>query len=141
MKTVQRNKKNPLDTLFNAFMNDKITKNVSTYNGIYKRIQAYGQAQKIKPCIYINNLKRLHYSPILYGLEQYKHYTNIQYKKTYYDTDKIKVLSYKNPSKSAKSFQQFLQKKSQKFNSSRIKSYRFIHTYSELNSILIPAYR
>jgi hypothetical protein len=63
-KTVQNRIKNPLDTLFNAFINDKINKNVLPYNGIYKRIQGYRQAQNVNPYTCINKLKRLHYSPI-----------------------------------------------------------------------------
>lgn len=64
IKTVQHRKKNPLDTLFNAFINDKINKNVLPYNGIHKIIQAHRQAQKEKPYTCINKSKRPHYNPI-----------------------------------------------------------------------------
>lgn len=41
IKTLKHSIKNPLDTLFNAFINDKINKNVLPYNGIYKLMQAH----------------------------------------------------------------------------------------------------
>lgn len=64
VKTVRHSINNPINTLFNAFNNDKINKNVSPYNGIYKRIQSYRQAQNVNPYTCINKSKRLHYSPI-----------------------------------------------------------------------------
>lgn len=80
IKTLKHGIKNPLDTLFNTFINDKINKNVLPYNGIYERIQGYRQAQKENPCTCINNTKRLHYNPILCGLKQYKYYTKYKQK-------------------------------------------------------------
>jgi hypothetical protein len=64
IKTVQHSIKNPLDTLFNTFINDKINKNVLPYNGIYKLIQARRQAQNQYRYTYIYNQNKLHDSPI-----------------------------------------------------------------------------
>jgi len=106
IKTVQHNKYNPLDILFNTFIYDKNNKNTMPYNGIYKRIQGNRQAQKINPCTCINIINKPLDGLILASIEQNKQ------------------ASY------AQVFPQVIQKKSLKSNSSGIKPDREIHTDS-----------
>ena len=101
--------KNPLDTLdtlFNAFINDKITKNVLAYNGVYKHIQAHRQAQ--------NNYR----------------YTCINITNKPLDGLILAIIEQNKQASYAQIFPQVIQKKSPKFNSSRTKPYREIHTDS-----------
>jgi hypothetical protein len=106
IKTVQHNKYNPLYILFNTFIYDKNNKNTMPYNGIYKRIQGYRQAQNqyMYTCINIANKP-------LDGLILASIWQN-------------KQASY------AQVFPQVIQKKSLKSNSSGIKPDREIHTDS-----------
>jgi len=106
IKTVQHNKYNPLDILLNTFIYDKNNKNVMPYNGIYKRIQGYRQAQKEYRYTCINIVIKPLDGLILASIWQNKQaiYTQV--------------------------FQQVIQKKSLKFNSSGIKPDRENHTDS-----------
>ena len=106
IKTAQHNKYNPLDTLFNTFIYEKNNKNVLPYNGIYKRIQAHRQAQNQYMYTCINTANKPLDGLILASIEQNKkvNYTQV--------------------------FQQVIQKKSPKFNSSGIKPDREIRTDS-----------
>ena len=106
IKTIQDSIKNPLDTLFNTFINNKNNNNVSVYNGIYRHIQGYRQAQNQYMCTYINNANKPLDGLILASIWQNKQ------------------ASY------AQVFPQVLQKKSPKFNSLGIKPYKEIHTDS-----------
>ena len=106
IKTVQHRIKNPLDTLSNTFICEKNTINTMPYNGIYKRIQAHRQAQKEYRYTCINIVIKPLDGLILASIWQNKQaiYTQV--------------------------FQQVIQKKSLKFNSSGIKPDRENHTDS-----------
>ena len=106
IKTAQHNIYNPLDTLFNTFINEKNTIYTLPYNGVYKRIQAHRQAQNKYRYICINIGNKPLDGLILASIEQNKkvNYTQV--------------------------FQQVIQKKSPKFNSSGIKPDREIRTDS-----------
>ena len=106
IKTVQHNKYNPLDTLFNAFIYDKNNKNVLPYNGIYKRIQAHRQAQN-----------------------QYR-YTCINVANKPLDGLILAIIEQNKQAIYAQVFPQVIHQKSLKSNSSGIKSYMEIHTDS-----------
>ncbi|MFA5196256.1 MAG: hypothetical protein WC401_10715 [Bacteroidales bacterium] len=106
IKTVQRNKYNPLDTLFNTFICEKNNKNVLQYNGIYKRIQCYRQEQNQHWYTCINIVNKPLDGLILASIEQNKQAGYAQV------------------------FPQVIHQKSPKFNSSGIKPDREIHTDS-----------
>ena len=106
IKTLQDSIKNPLDTLFNTFINDISIKNVLVYNGAYKRIQDHRQEQIQYMYTCINNVNKPLDGLILASIEQNKHYSYAQV------------------------FPQVIQKKSPKFNSLGIKPYNEIHTDS-----------
>jgi hypothetical protein len=106
IKTVQHNKYNPLHTLFNTFIHGKNNKNISPYNGIYKRIQAHRQAQNQYRYTCINIVNKPLDGLILAIIEQNKQAIYAQV------------------------FPQVLQKKSPKFNSSGIKPDMENHTDS-----------
>ena len=105
-KTVQHDGYNPLDTLLNTFIYGKNNKNVLPYNGIYKRIQGYRQAQNKYMYTCINNANKPLDGLILASIEQNKQasYTQV--------------------------FPQVIHQKSLKSNSSGIKPDREIHTDS-----------
>ena len=106
IKTVQYNVYNPLYTLLNTFINEKNTINILPYNGIHKHIQAHRQAQNQYRYTCINIVNKPLDGLILASIEQNKqvNYTQV--------------------------FQQVIQKKSPKFNSSGIKQDVEIHTDS-----------
>ena len=106
IKTVQHDEYKPLDTLFNTFINEKNTINVLPYNGIYKRIEGYRQAQNQYRYTCINTSNKPLDGLILADTEQNKYYSYAQV------------------------FPQVIQKKSLKSNSSGIKQDREIHTDS-----------
>lgn len=105
-KTVQHDKYNPLDTLFNTFICEKNTINILPYNSTYKRIQAHRQAQNQYRYTCINNVNKPIDGLILASIEQNKQasYTQV--------------------------FPQVIHQKSPKFNSSGIKPDMEIHTDS-----------
>ena len=105
-KTVKHDEHNTLDTLFNTFIYEKNNKNVFPYNGIYKRIQVYRQAQNQYMYTCINNANKTLDGLILASIEQNKYYSYAQV------------------------FPQVIQRKSLKSNSSGIKSYMENHTDS-----------
>jgi len=106
INTVKHNKYNPLDILFSTFIYVKNNKNALPYNGIYKSIQGYRQAQNQHWYTCINIVNKPLDGLILASIEQNKQ------------------ASY------AQVFPQVIQKKSLKFNSSGIKPDREIHTDS-----------
>ena len=106
IKTVQHNKYNPLDTLLNTFIYGKHDKNTMPYNGIYKRIHGYRQAQNQYMYTCINNANKTPDGLILASIGQNKQAIYAQV------------------------FPQVIQKKSLKSNSSGIKTDREIHTDS-----------
>jgi hypothetical protein len=98
-KTVQKNIKPYINTLFNTFNNVKINKNVLPYNGIYKLIQAHRQAQNQDRYTYIYNQNKLHDCPI----RAYKRHKNNAIKQTKKENKKIidkkkniVIIKYKN---------------------------------------------
>ena len=106
IKTVQHNKDNTLDTLSNTFIYDKNNKNTMPYNGIYKSIQGYRQAQNKYRYTCINIVNKPLGGLILASIGQNKYYSYAQV------------------------FPQVIQRKSLKSNSSGIKSYMENHTDS-----------
>lgn len=85
IKTAQDKNNNLLNTLFNAFINDKINKNILPYNGIYKLIQAHRQEQNKYRYTYIYNQNKLHDNPIY----AYKWHNKKVIKKTKKENKKI----------------------------------------------------